>query len=138
MSDQPISFSIDIIIRGDLALNVDPPINIQHKYSTDDPKLIIADEPVLGMHLWGASIDELREAAEDEIVFLWKEFVERTDETLSESALKLRNTLKSRIKRLSLFRKLWIRTVRTILFLLLLLIRHGPSCGVGHRTQGEK
>jgi hypothetical protein len=93
-------FFIDTITYKDLTLKIDPPISIQPEYSPEDPKLLIADEPVFGMHLWGASISELRDAAEDEIVFLWKEFVERTEETLSESALKLRNTLKSRIKRL--------------------------------------
>jgi hypothetical protein len=93
-------FPIDAITHKDLTLKIDPPISIQPKYSPEDPELLIADEPVFGMHLWGASIAELRNAAEDEIVFLWKEFVEGTEETLSESALKLRNILKSRIKRL--------------------------------------
>jgi hypothetical protein len=93
-------FSIDTVTHKDLTLKIDPPISIQPKYSPEDPELLIADEPVFGMHLWGASIAELRDAAEDEIVFLWKEFMEGTEETLSESALKLRNTLKSRIKRL--------------------------------------
>jgi len=94
-------FSIDTVTHKDLTLKIDPAISIQPKYSPEDPKLLIADEPVFGIHLWGASISELRDAAEDEIVHLWKVYVESDDRKLAKDALQLRDSLKSRIKRLS-------------------------------------
>jgi hypothetical protein len=89
---------------GNTALIINPPISIQPEYSEDPAvfplePLLIADEPELDMHLWGGSINDIRKAAEDEIVFLWQEYVERTDEKLSKSAKELRETLLKRITR---------------------------------------
>lgn len=65
----------------------------------DSEQLICLEDEDLAIHLFAPTVEELREALDEEIEALWRHYAEANDAELSPAAQRLKQRLLKRIRR---------------------------------------
>lgn len=62
---------------------------------TKEDGLVVIRIPELGVHEYGETVEEALQALNDELLFLWEEYAQAPDETLTLDAMRLKERLRS-------------------------------------------
>jgi hypothetical protein len=82
----------------DQVLHFEPAIILTPRLDDDEQQYFVADIPEFGLTLGGRTRDELLQDWEDQIQFVWREYVLAQEDTLAADALALRTRLLTQVK----------------------------------------
>jgi hypothetical protein len=82
-----------------MRLRLKQPLTLIINHGSEDG-LKIAHEPILDMHLYGETEEELIQAAKDELLFLWDTYGQADDAILTKDAQELKRRVLALLEKL--------------------------------------
>ena len=91
----PMTF--DLVEYGGRSLRLNPPLTVVPTLDESEQLYVISDDE-LGLHVFAQTREQLAEELAEQLVFSWDAYATEDPSRLTESAQRLRETLRERLR----------------------------------------